>query len=74
MSICFVNLPALQLTIKEQGDRIVKLKARIPDLETILVNQENEPIANIDHEPIVESNGKSVSVKRNLIRKSAFQN
>lgn len=35
--------------------------------------QENEPITNIDPKPMVEPNGKNVTVKRNLKRKGALK-
>lgn len=38
----------LQLSIKQQIDRIVKSVARVQELETLLAIQENEPITNID--------------------------
>lgn len=43
-------------------------------MDTILAIQKNKPITNNDPEPVVESNRKNDSVKRNLIRQDAFQN
>lgn len=59
---------------KRKSDRIIKSDSRVQDLDTILAIQKNKPITNNDPEPVVESNRKTYSVKRNLIRQDAFQN
>lgn len=69
-----LNETYLQLSIKKKSDRIVKSDSRVQDLDTILAIQKNKPITNNDPEPVVESNRKNDSVKRNLIRQDAFQN
>lgn len=69
-----LNETYLQLSIKKKSDRIVKSESRVKDLDTILAIQKNKPITNNDPEPVVESNRKNDSVKRNLIRQDAFQN
>lgn len=69
-----LNETYLQLSIKKKSDRIVKSESRVQDLDTILAIQKNKPITNNDPEPVVESNRKNDSVKRNLIRQDAFQN
>lgn len=69
-----LNETYLQLSIKKKSDRIVKSDSRVQDLDTILAIQKNKSITNNDPEPVVESNRKNDSVKRNLIRQDAFQN
>lgn len=64
----------LAIIHKKKSDRIVKSESRVQDLDTILAIQKNKPITNNDPEPVVESNRKNDSVKRNLIRQDAFQN
>lgn len=66
-------LTDLQITIKQQSDRIVSLEARIQDFETILTTEENRPCKNIDPEPLSESNENNFSAKQKLVKKGTFK-
>lgn len=66
-------LTYLQITIKQQSDRIASLEARIQDFETILTTEEKRPCKNIDSEPLSESNENNISAKQKLVRKGTFK-
>lgn len=63
-------LTDLQITIKHQSDRIVKLEARIQDYETISMAEENGPIQN--NKPMSESGKNNINAKRNLVKKGIY--
>lgn len=63
----------LQITIKQQSDRIALLEARIQDFKKILTTEENRPCKNIDPEPFSESNENKFSAKQNLVKKGTFK-
>lgn len=65
-------LTDLQITIKQQSDRIANLEAWIQDFKTILTADENGSIKNIDPKPVRESNENNVNAKQNLERKGIF--
>lgn len=69
-----LNETYLQLSIKKEKWSNRQIRFTGPRLGYNIGYQKNKPITNNDPEPVVESNRKTDSVKRNLIRQDAFQN